>query len=120
PLHANDAPHQGSGKSLLADCIALSVTGRNVASMPSSDNEEEMRKKITSVLAKGDLIISIDNINQPLKSDALAMVLTQPTYTDRLLGGNVLPELPTNVLFLATGNNLVFSGDMPTRTIVAR
>jgi hypothetical protein len=120
PLHAFDAPAQGSGKSLLADCVAIIASGRNVACMPASGGEEELRKKFTSVLLAGDLVILLDNITKPLNSDALASILTAPTFADRLLAKNERPELPTNALFLATGNNLVFSGDLPTRVIVSR
>ncbi|MGD0289931.1 MAG: DUF3854 domain-containing protein [Candidatus Binataceae bacterium] len=120
PLHGFDAPTQSSGKSLLADCVALIASGRSVASMPISGGEEELRKKLTSVLLAGDLAILLDNITKPLSSDSLAMILTQPIFGDRLLGKNERPELLTNMLFLATGNNLVFWGDLPTRVIVGR
>ena len=120
PLHGHDAPAQGSGKSLAADCVALILTGRPVASMPLGGDAEEVRKRITSILLAGDLIVNIDNVVRPVKSDALAMVITQPYYADRILGRNERPRLPTNVLWLATGNNLTFAGDLTTRAIVSR
>src|SRR5208283_759938 len=120
PLHGHDAPAQGSGKSLLADCTAIILTGRPVASMPLGGDAEEVRKRITSILLDGDLIVNIDNVVRPLRSDALAMVITQEYYADRILGRNERPRLRTNVLWLATGNNLRFAGDMTTRAIVSR
>jgi putative DNA primase/helicase len=120
PLHGHDAPAQGSGKSLAADCVSLILTGRSVASMPLGGDAEEVRKRITSTLLSGDLIVNIDNVVRPLRSDALAMVLTQSTYADRILGRNERTRLPTNVLWLATGNNLTFAGDLTTRAIVCR
>ena len=120
PLHGHDAPAQGSGKSLLADCTAMLLTGRPVASMPLGGDSEEIRKRITSVLLAGDLIVNIDNVVRPLKSDALAMAITQPIYADRVLGRNETPRLPTNLLWIATGNNLILAGDLTTRAIVCR
>ncbi|MHB8384295.1 MAG: hypothetical protein ACYDC3_18365 [Candidatus Binataceae bacterium] len=120
PAHAFDAAAQGSGKSLLADCVSLIVTGRNLASMSANKDEEELRKKLMSVLIGGDPLIGFDNITRPLKSDALATVLTQDTYKDRILGVTGDRAVPTNSLFILTGNNLSFSGDMPSRVIVAR
>src|SRR5208337_1866684 len=120
PLHGHGAPAQGSGKSLLADCTALLLTGRPVASMPLGGDGNEIRKRITSVLLAGDLIVNIDNVVRPLKSDALAMAITQPIYADRILGRNETPQLPTNLLWIATGNNLVLAGDLTTRAIVCR
>jgi hypothetical protein len=43
-----------------------------------------------------------------------------PEYDDRILGASQKVKIPTNVLFFLTGNNLMFSGDMPSRVIVAR
>jgi putative DNA primase/helicase len=120
PAHAFDAPSQGSGKSLLADCVSIIVTGIRGASMSANADEEELRKKLVSVLIAGDAIVSLDNVTKPLRSEALATILTLSTYADRILGASQKVAVPTNALFLITGNNLAFSGDMPSRVIVAR
>jgi hypothetical protein len=120
PAHAFDKPSQGSGGSLLADCISLTAVGRCVASTNANSDEEELRKKLVSVLIAADPIISLDNITKPLRSDVLASILTLDRYKDRILGSSQDVEVPTNTLFLLTGNNLTFSGDMPSRVISAR
>jgi hypothetical protein len=120
PLHGFTAPTQASGKSLLADVISNIATGHDIASMPIGGGDDEVRKKVTAVLLLGDLLVNIDNILVPLKSDALAMVLSQPRYSDRILGRTEQVELPTNVLFLATGNNLRFAGDLTSRALLSR
>ncbi|MGA7869389.1 MAG: bifunctional DNA primase/polymerase [Candidatus Binatus sp.] len=120
PIIGLDAPTPGSGKSLLADCIAIILTGRVVASMPLGGNSEELRKRLTSILLAGDLVANIDNITRAMRSDALAMIVTQPVFADRLLGKNERPQLPTNLLWLCTANNLVFAGDLASRAIVCR
>lgn len=120
PAHAFDAPLQGSGKSLLGDCVSLLVTGHRIASMSFNPNEEEFRKKLMAGLIAGDAIFEVDNITKPLRSDALASILTLEMYKDRILGVTENKSVPTNGLFLLTGNNLQFSGDMPSRVISAR
>ena len=120
PAHAFDAPAQGSGKSLLADCVAIIATGCRAASMSANSDEEELRKKLVSILIAGDPVFNLDNVTKPLRSDALATILTLSAYKDRLLGASQIVEIPTNTLVLITGNNLTFSGDMPSRVIISR
>src|SRR5580692_1436760 len=120
PLHAIDAPLQGYGKTLIADVIAIVATGRPAVSVSATKDSEEMRKRFTSILMAGELVVSIDNITRPLGSDALSTILTSEVYTDRILGQSAMTRNPTNTLWLATGNNLSFSGDMPSRVLNSR
>jgi hypothetical protein len=121
PMFAFDAPVQGSGKSLLADCVSLIGTGHPPTCVVAPvRNDDEWRKLLTTVLLSGDSVIAIDNVIKPLDSAALAKVLTQPTHDDRILATNSRASTPTNVTFLCTGNNLTFSGDMPTRVVGSR
>ncbi|MGH3099581.1 MAG: hypothetical protein ACRDPU_01215, partial [Thermoleophilia bacterium] len=59
-------------------------------------------------------IAVIDNIERPLKSDALCSILTEPLFKDRLLGATKTVSAPTNATFVATGNNLGIEGDLVT------
>lgn len=120
PAHAFDANVQGAGKSLLGDAVSLTVVGYPLASMSLNESEEELRKKLMAVLISGDAIIGLDNITKPLRSDALASILTLEKYKDRILGVTENKAVPTNIMFLLTGNNLNFSGDMPSRVVCAR
>src|SRR5581483_2784342 len=71
PAHCFDAPMQGSGKSLLADCVSIIVTGREVASIACPEDKEELRKSLLASLLAGDAIINIDNVTTAIDSDAL-------------------------------------------------
>jgi hypothetical protein len=62
PLFLVDANTRGAGKGLLLDCIALTITGENFAVMPYSSEDEEMRKKITSILLTGERLVLLDNL----------------------------------------------------------
>jgi hypothetical protein len=62
----------------------------------------------------------IDNVERDIFGDALCSILTQTTYKDRILGENTVVSVPTNAMFIATGNNLTFRGDMLTRALLVR
>ncbi|MGA7873042.1 MAG: hypothetical protein WCA22_19300 [Candidatus Binatus sp.] len=120
PAHAFDASIQAAGKTIQGDCVSLFLTGREIASMTFNSNEEEFRKKLMAGLVAGDAIFEIDNITKPLRSDTLASILTKTLHSDRIMGLGENRSVPTNCLFILTGNNLQFSGDMPSRVISSR
>ena len=117
PLFLFRAPARGSGKSLLADCIALIATGRPCAAMTAGQDFTEERKQLFSILLEGDLIVCIDNVERPLSSPDLCVALTQRDYKGRLLGHSRTVKVPTNVLWMATGNNLLVEGDLVSRVL---
>ncbi len=118
PMLAFTAPTMGSGKSLLADCIARIATGRDAPAMSQGTSREEDQKVILALLIAGDPIVLLDNCAKPIQGDALCTVLTQARYRGRLLGTNEQITVPTAVTFMSTGNNLIFKGDMTTRALV--
>jgi putative DNA primase/helicase len=120
PLFAFSAPVMASGKSLLADCVALLATGRPAAVWTYTNDPEETRKHITAALLAGDGVICIDNVSIPLESDWLCSVLTQETVDDRILGVSKTVKLSTASTWLVTGNNLEVRGDLSTRTLLCR
>jgi hypothetical protein len=120
PLFAFDAPSQRSGKSLLAEAVGLIAMGRRPAATGVSRSEEELRKAITSALLEGQAIVNLDNITHSLDSPHLARAITQSLYSDRHLGVNEMLRLSTNILWTASGNNLTFRGDLPSRALISR
>jgi putative DNA primase/helicase len=120
PLFAFDAPTQRSGKSLLAESLGIFATGRKPAAVGVPREGDEFRKAITSALRENQAQVNLDNITRPLDSSDLARALTQSEYADRLLGANRMLRLPTNILWTATGDNLMFHGDLPSRTLISR
>lgn len=117
PLFAFKAPKMGSGKSLLADVVALVATGDCAPTVSGEANEEELRKRFSAVLLEGAPIICIDNIERSFYSPSLCTILTQSIWKDRVLGCTATFEAPTETLWLATGNNLIFKRDLATRVI---
>ncbi len=120
PLFAFSAPVMGAGKTLAADLVSIIATGHEPAVMSQGHNPEEDAKQLLAVLMRGDLIVQIDNCEHPIEGDALCAILTSPSYQGRILGRSEMVTVPTNALFLATGNNMQFKGDMSTRALLCR
>jgi len=88
--------------------------------MAVSGDREEIRKGVASILREGHALVNLDNIEHPLGSPDLARAITQPEYADRLLGESRMLRLPTNLMWMATGNNLAFRGDLAVRALLCR
>jgi len=110
-----DSPKQGNGKGLLADLVSIAATGspEGVTTCPTSN--EEWKKLITSLLIEGSPVIVFDNVTKTFGSDALASVVSQPVWKDRLMGGNAMRAIPQRATWIATGNNVQLNPDMATR-----
>ncbi len=118
PLFAWRATAPGSGKSLGADVQSIIATGRPAARMVAVRDDAEMRKRILAIGLQGAGVVLLDNVDGSLGSPALAAALTGTTFTDRLLGASQVVTVPlTGLTWLATGNALVFNGDLGRRVV---
>lgn len=115
PLFFIEANKAGTGKGLIADIITLITLGRPVGRQAPSEEDEEIRKRITSIILSGTPVGFIDNIENQFGGPALDAVMTAEVWTDRLLGGNGLVELQNRTMWICTGNNPEFRGDMSRR-----
>ena len=123
PLAIVDAPVQGTGKTLMVTALGIVAVGTvSGESVPDRQNDDEWRKKITSVLLKGPPLVLLDNIpdNTTIDAPPLAALLTTHLWSDRLLGKNDNVQLPARSIWVATGNNLRVAGDMPRRCYTVR
>ncbi len=121
PLFLFDANCPGTGKSKLADVIALIATGRDMSRTSLPDNDEEMRKRVTSIALAGDLLMLVDNIDRPLGGASLDAILTATTWRDRILGkSEMTAELPLHTVWFGTGNNVSLKGDSGRRILPSR
>jgi len=120
PLFGFTAPSMRTGKSLLAEAVGIIATGQPAPAMAVSGDRDEIRKAVASILREGHALVNLDNIDHPLGSPDLARAITQPEYADRILGESRLLRLPTNLLWIATGNNLAFRGDLAVRALLCR
>jgi putative DNA primase/helicase len=68
------------------------------------------------LLQAGDRVVLIDNVEgQSLCSAKLAMCLTQIKTRHRILGHTAEMRCENRAVFIATGNNLTFKGDLAKR-----
>lgn len=117
PLFAVRSTTRGSGKGLLVDVASIIGIGRSASRWPQASDDDEERKRLLTLGLDGDPLVLIDNINQPLGSAALDAAITGMTFKDRVLGRTESREVPMNAVFFASGNNMVFKGDMARRVV---
>lgn len=120
PLGAISAPAGGSGKSMLADCISILAAGVAAPVMSFPDTDEEASKTMLAVLAAGDAVVAIDNVERPLQGDWLCSMLTSESFRARVLGRTEMITVPTSTLFVANGNQLQIQGDLRLRALLCR
>jgi hypothetical protein len=115
PMALIDAPMAGTGKGLLGEVVALIATGRPAGTTPEVADEDEMRKRITSLMRDGTTVVTIDNVQHRLEASSLASVLTARVWRERVLGQTGTQEWPQRATWIATGNNIQLGGDLARR-----
>lgn len=121
PLHFIEAPTPASGKGLLAWVSLLPCLGErgtNWSAFP--DEEEELRKQITSFLLEARGAVLWDNLGRFLKSATLAKLLTDLEWSDRRLGSNSGVTIPVRTIWVMTGNNPQISDELIRRIVPIR
>jgi hypothetical protein len=108
------ATNMGTGKTKLAKLLMNLHGGALRGSIPHDD--AELRKSITTSLMDTTApVVVFDNLTGVIKSPLLDALLTTPTWTDRVLGANRSVTVPNDRLWVATGNNAQFAGDLGRR-----
>ncbi len=111
PLFLVDANVRGAGKGLLLNAIAHIVTGTEFSTATYTNDEAELRKRITSLAMKGDRLVLFDNLVGKFGNAVLDAVLTSTCWEDRVLGGNRIFRGPLYATWFATGNNVHVGAD---------
>jgi len=115
PLFLVDANVRAAGKGLLLDCIARIITGERFSIATYTDDEAELRKRITSLALSGDRLALFDNLSGKFGNAVLDAALTATAWKDRALGVNRMVEAPLYVTWYATGNNVAIGADTARR-----
>ncbi len=115
PLGLLTAPQAGTGKSLLAELVAMISTGAPAEMCSLPRDEEELRKVLTTVLVSMAPVVIFDNVMRRLDSGDLAKALTETTHADRAFRTHQQILVPVRCAWIATGNNLRIGGDLPRR-----
>jgi hypothetical protein len=122
PLHLIEAPIAGSGKGLLVNVLAAVATGTPAAGGPLPEDDDEVRKKISSELIAGRSLVIFDNADNKkrLDSASLASALTMPVWQDRLLGQTKMLSIPNRAVWVLTGNNIQLTTEIARRCLRVR
>ncbi len=116
PLYLVDAPTRGSGKSTLARLL-IGVHSPHFADVELAQDEKEVSKSLLAWLKDGPPAILMDNVGHTVYSPSLEGVLTKTTATGRVLGVTGTITVPNAASWVATANNGVFGGDLPSRML---
>lgn len=120
PLFLVDANVRAAGKGLLLDTIARIVTGERFTIATYTNDEDELRKRITSLVLAGDRLVLFDNLGGRFGNAVLDAALTGTAWKDRVLGANRMAEAPLYMTWYATGNNVLIAADTARRVCHVR
>jgi hypothetical protein len=115
PLFLVDANVRAAGKGLSLDTISRIVTGERFTIATYTDDEDELRKRITSLVLAGDRLVLFDNLAGSFGNAVLDAALTGTSWKDRVLGVNRMAEGPLYMTWYATGNNVAIAADTARR-----
>jgi hypothetical protein len=117
PLFCASAPRARTGKTLTLESSSMAILGHK-PTVVAFANEEELGKTLLPLLLQQDRTVMIDNVDKPLQSAKLAMIITGNAMRDRILGESRTVDLTNHSVFSATGNNLTVSGDLAYRALL--
>jgi hypothetical protein len=118
PMFGIDANEAQSGKTELAQVIAIMMTGRPTGARPFPKDEYQRENAFAAALEAGDGMILFDNVDgetATIEGKALEMMLTSEIFQCRRLGGNGAEDqvrVPSNAMIVGTGNHLTAAGAM--------
>ena len=120
PIFAVSATDAGTGKSHLIDLAAVLATGRRCPAASAGESPEEFDKRMVGLIAAGYPMVSIDNVNGTIRSDALNQAVERDRLRLRLMGSSAIVEIESRAVFTANGNGIRLSGDLVRRTLPCR
>lgn len=121
PLFLVEATLSGTGKTLLCDLISRIATGRDMVRGAYYHDAIEMDKRIVSAALEGIRITMLDNVEGSFGNSSLDNALTGRWYQGRVLGQSAMTApLLLDSVFVATGNNINFVGDIFRRIVLCR
>lgn len=119
PLFVVDGNRPGTGKGLLMQIFGQLALGHPTPLNALPENDEEVRKSITSLLLMGLNVIAWDEVHQ-IKGKVMSQLITSDTWSDRLLGSSTVVQLENRATFVCAGNNVGLKGDLFRRVVRIR
>jgi hypothetical protein len=69
------------------------------------------------MLISGPMFVYFDNVKSKIENTAIEACLTTGVYMDRILGRSEVVQIPSQAVFVTTGNHLSFGAEMMKRTV---
>lgn len=121
PFFVFDASLRGSGKGLLAMVGSRIALNRQTATSQASENHEELRKTILSLITAGRRLILMDEIGPGFGGKFWNCLITSwPAYSDRILGKSEIVTAPACSVWACTGNGITLAAESTRRAIPIR
>jgi hypothetical protein len=118
PFHLVLATLERTGKTkLIEEGIGGIFLGRKTPAQQMSTDDNEVDKRIISMLLRGDTLLHLDNIKEFMDSPSFASLFTSTTYQGRVLGSSKMVDLPNNLIGIGSGNNVRATGEIVKRTV---
>jgi hypothetical protein len=116
---APDISGSGSGKGLLVRAVCAVAFGIKLRAFGRGHDRQELDKRIVSDLIEAGPVLFLDNLNATaLRSETLAMVMTERPARVRLMGTPLMVPLNCASFIAVTGNGLSVSEDLGRRFLL--
>ena len=120
PLFIMDANTRGVGKTKLVDAAFRIALGYGAPCTALPEENEEIRKTISSCVLAGDQAILFDNIRRQVGGEALEGAVTATIWKARRLGSDDQACAPMRIVFFVTANNAEPTSDLARRSVRIR
>jgi len=122
PVFYVTAGLRGTGKTTALHMVSLAALGIKAAAMAWTNDAEERKKALFSVLREAVPFLVWDNIPRGtvIGCPHIERACTAETYKDRQLGVSESPEAPAFTIIAFTGNNIRPKSDTASRSLVIR
>lgn len=120
PMFLVDANLPGSGKTLLAQLIAVILTGRKVGVQAWPEQLDQRQTIISAIAITGRSVLLLDNLTGRFGDAVTDAVLTSESWQYRPFRTQRTVEIPLRCVMIGTGNNLTLAGDTPRRVLRIR
>ncbi|MBU1535232.1 hypothetical protein KKF84_07915, partial [Myxococcota bacterium] len=117
PLYMFTAPKGGTGKSLLAKCIAQILSGDDGHEVDFEKSKREREEEVVTALNESAVAIIIDNVDKPIKWAFLDKLLTSQVHRPRQKYTHRTKTLQNQALWMLTANAPKVFEDTARRTI---
>lgn len=120
PMLWTDGSSMGTGKTKLTRLIGLIVLGDEPTEVSFTATDEELEKRLASILIAGDRFACFDNMTGSVRNPVLDRFLTSVYFGTRLMFKHKVVKLRNTATLSLTGNNLTLRGDLSRRVVRAR